>query len=230
MGADVRLVVMADEVWTDAYGAWLKALGDLTGSADRLMEWQNRRYLFAHRLGQLLTMPHSGSAAVKGPVVYGVQLPGVGLSYVGQTRSSERRLRDLAVGESHHLGNTVPPEIWERVIVVRWPQLVGGLPEAEQKVAAHGAGEECGLALEHRLQMVAKPVLNARKRTNEGEWRERDLAGSKSRGALTARQLPTLFSLVWEVWQRLSVMPAPGDGDPVVGLPEGRVVFPSLIA
>jgi hypothetical protein len=29
------------------------------------------------------------------------------------------------VGESHHLANTVPPETWERVVVVQWPSLLG---------------------------------------------------------------------------------------------------------
>ncbi|MFD5315540.1 hypothetical protein [Streptomyces sp. NPDC127098] len=221
---------MSDEALADAYQAWHQALGVLTGGATELIAWQERRYRFAHRLGDLLTMSHADSTSVDGPVVYGVQLPGAGLSYVGQTRESERRLRDLAVGESHHLGNTVPPEIWERVIVVQWPRLVDGLPEAERVVAEQGQGEECGLALEYLLQVELRPILNGRQRTPAGEWRVRNLAASRSRGALTAKALPTLFGLVWETWRRLSSVPAPEHGDPLVTVPEGRVAFPSLLS
>ncbi|MEV8115678.1 hypothetical protein AB0O69_12405 [Streptomyces xiamenensis] len=220
---------MSNASLSDAHRAWLHALGILTGSAAELTAWQEQRYRFAHRLGELLTVPHAGGTPVNGPVVYGVQLPGVGLSYVGQTLASERRLRDLAVGESHHVGNTVPPEIWERVIVVQWPQLLGDVPEAERALAEQDRGKDAGLALEYRLQRQTRPLLNDRRRTHNGEWRLRNLEDSRSRGARAAGGLPTLFGRVWETWRELSTVAAPQHGDPVLTVPAGRVVFPSLI-
>ena len=73
--------------------------------------------------------------------------------YVGQTGDAKRRLRDLPVGERHHLATTVPAETWERVIVVQWPDL---LPWAggSEKLAAEQLGQQvCGLAFEHLLQV-----------------------------------------------------------------------------
>ena len=57
-------------------------------------------------------------------IVSGVYLPGTGLCYVGQTQEARRRLRDLPIGESHHLAMTAPPELWTRVIVVQWAELL----------------------------------------------------------------------------------------------------------
>lgn len=74
---------------------------------------------------------HCDSSGTAGPVLYGVFASGAGLCYVGQTQEAERRLRDLPVGESHHLANTVPPEVWERVVVIRWPLLLCEAPRSE---------------------------------------------------------------------------------------------------
>jgi len=64
----------------------------------------------------------SASALVNGPdgpvagsVIYGVWLDW-GLLDVGQTSEAERRLRDLVVGESHHLGNTFPPKSGDAIV------------------------------------------------------------------------------------------------------------------
>jgi hypothetical protein len=72
---------------------------------------------------------------VTGDVLYGVYIAGGGLLYVGQTHDAWRRLRDLPVGESHHLATTVPPETWERVAVVQWPELLDRVPHEESQVA-----------------------------------------------------------------------------------------------
>jgi hypothetical protein len=98
---------------------------DSLADPESVLAWQDRRYRFAHHVGQLLTSPARPDAApVTGHVVYGVHVAGAGLLYVGQTGNAKRRLRDLPVGESHHLATTVPPETWERVIVVQWPDLL----------------------------------------------------------------------------------------------------------
>lgn len=91
----------------DAFARWRAALLDALASPDRILTWQDRRYRFAYQLGQLLT---DNTAPVSGHAIYGVYLADSVLLYVGQTRDARRRLRDLPVGESHHLATTVPPE------------------------------------------------------------------------------------------------------------------------
>ncbi|GAA1225560.1 hypothetical protein GCM10009665_15000 [Kitasatospora nipponensis] len=83
-----------------AYSTWHGALKVLTRGAPELQEWQDQRYRFAHRVGELLVAEQSGQPAVTGPVLYGVYLAGTGLAYVGQTEQGDRRLRDLPVGEA----------------------------------------------------------------------------------------------------------------------------------
>ena len=120
----------------EAFRRWHAAMLDSLGSPERVLAWQDRRYRFAHRIGKLLTDPAPPETApVTGHVVYGVYVAGAGLLYVGQTGKAKRRLRDLPVGESHHLATTVPPETWERVIVVQWPDLLGGVGDSEGPVA-----------------------------------------------------------------------------------------------
>ncbi len=133
-----------------------------------------------------------------GHVVYAVWL-NWGLLYVGQTSNAERRLRDLSVGESHHLGNTFPPEIWKRVVVIAWPQLA----EAEIPIRTFGHNE-VGLGLEHRLQAVLHPLANASRRTVEGNWRSVDWDKSRSVGARTGKEIDELFAAVQKIWSDAS--------------------------
>jgi hypothetical protein len=67
---------------------------DSVASPELVLAWQDRRYRFAHKVGQLLTKPTRPDAApVTGHVVYGVYVAGAGLLYVGQTGDARRRLR-----------------------------------------------------------------------------------------------------------------------------------------
>src|SRR5215467_16390217 len=91
---------------------WLDALHTLTATEADARRWRHERYAFAHRVGSALVEPDGVQGTINGLVVYGVWLEW-GLLYVGQTKEAERRLRDLVVGESHHLANTFPPEIWQ---------------------------------------------------------------------------------------------------------------------
>ncbi len=213
----------------EAYRQWRASLGVLLSDAGRLAAWQERRYRFAWELGAVLTKASGETPALTGPALYGVFLPSTGLCYVGQTRDAERRLNDLPVGESHHLANTVPPELWERVVVVRWPVLLDGAPAGDQKAAADGDEIVTGLALEYLLQLTFTPPLNSRRRHRDGMWRPRNLAASKSRGAVAARNLPGLWALVRTAWLELAECPAPADGTSVVTSPAGRAVFPSAL-
>lgn len=214
----------------EAFRRWRAAILDSLASPERVLAWQDRRYRFAYRIGQLLTEPSPpGAASVTGHVVYGVYVAGAGLLYVGQTGDAKRRLRDLPVGESHHLATTVPPETWERVIVIQWPDLLQSTRPSEGLVAEQLGHQTCGLALEHLLQVTYRPVMTARRRNGAGEWAARRIASSGSRGAVNSGRLPGLFTAVRAVWDHLADMPSPRDRDPAIHAGSGRVIFPGLV-
>ncbi|MFJ7422437.1 hypothetical protein ACIQXD_28120 [Streptomyces uncialis] len=128
------------------------------------------------------------------------------------------------------MANTVPPELWERVVVVRWPELLDKVSAEEQATAATLGPVVCGLALEHRLQVATHPPLNSRRRNADGDWRPRNHALSQSRGAVHSHALPNLWQSMWEVWQELSTLEPPSDGRPLLTTEAGRVVFPASTA
>lgn len=214
----------------EAFYRWRAAMLASLANPERVLAWQDRRYRFAHQVGQLLTNPaRPDTAPVTGYVVYGVCIAGAGLLYVGQTGDAKRRLRDLPVGESHHIAATVPPETWERVIIVQWPDLLPGVRTSERLAADRLGHQTCGLALEHLLQMTYRPIMTARRRSGTGEWTARRIDSSRSRGAVSSGGFPRLFKAVRAVWDQLADTPSPGGGDPVVHADAGRVVFPALI-
>lgn len=207
------------------------ALGHLTATRPRLEQWQDSRFRFAHEIGRLLAGNTPDTPAVTGAVLYGVYLSGTGLAYVGQTQNAQRRLRDLPIGESHHIATTIPPEIWERVIVVQWSGLLQ-LTSPRQHDQVNTLGSMiCGLALEHLLQVRRRPPLNARTRTSAGQWRMRNSGRSRSRGARSASEFAELFELVEQEWNALEATPLPQSqaDDFRVIRDYGRVVFPSMI-
>ena len=179
-----------------SYQSWLGSLTDLTGTQDDARRWRERRFSFAFRLGEQLVMSQPGDTAATGAAVYGIWLSW-GLLYVGQTTEAGRRLRDLPVGESHHLANTFPPEIWDRVVVIDW----GSLPEARE-VVEQGDQQIVGLALEHRLQLRLRPLVNGYRRTSAGGWRSVDWSNSKSRGARHSSSLGLLGDRVDQLWDQ----------------------------
>ncbi|MER5458893.1 hypothetical protein ABT008_29425 [Micromonospora sp. NPDC002389] len=200
----------------EAFLAWRDAMYRLTSGQEAARSWRRSRYTFAHRLGAALVGATEAGAAISGPVIYGVWLRW-GLLYVGQTREAERRLRDLPVGESHHLANTFPPEIWHRVVVVAWPMLVEAQP-----LAARFGSDAVGLALEHALQGQLRPLVNSERRTSDGGWRDVMWEDSRSRGARIAHEVVELVQAVRKVWDDAACQPAGGMAAP----PSCRVVFP----
>jgi hypothetical protein len=214
----------------DAFDRWRNALLDALDSPDKVMSWQDRRYQFAFQVGQLLVSASTpDTAPVTGHVVYGVYVNGGGLLYVGQTGNARRRLRDLPVGESHHLATTVPPETWERVIVIQWPNLLAQLPAQEAQAATELGLTNCGLAMEYLLQITYRPVLTARRRSTGGGWSARRIDASRSRGATSSAQLPQLFNTVRAQWDALTKALPGEDGQPIVHSDAGRVVFPGSL-
>lgn len=210
----------------EMFGRWRNALADMLNNPSSLTAWQDRRYRFAHHVGELLVGASPSGIPVTEHVVYGVCVAGSGLVYVGQTGDARRRLRDLPVGESHHVAPTIPPEIWQRVVVVQWPTLLSRISAGERRAAEQLGRDRCGLAMEYGLQVTYRPVLGLRRRGTAGEWVARDIERSRSRGAVASSELPELFSEVREHWDELARAKWNGHGDPVIYLGAGRVVFP----
>jgi len=104
------------------------------------------------------------------------------------------------VGESHHLANTFPPEIWSRVVVLPWPRL-----SSARKAIESSSQGDVGLALEYGLQSAFNPLANSARRTAAGGWRAVNREKSSSRGARAYHQISELFSEVKEVWARAEV-------------------------
>jgi hypothetical protein len=199
---------------------WRQSLLELTSTEEAAHAWRRNRYEFAYRLGMELAGGGGSTSAITGSVVYGVWL-NWGLIYVGQSGEAQRRLRDLAIGESHHLGNTFPPEIWSRVIVIEWPQLSGAAAAIERL-----SEPIVGLALEHRLQASLNPLANASRRMADGGWRIVKWSSSRSRGARAATGIDELFVSVMTAWN-LAATCQPDDRD---ALPRAcRVVFPASL-
>ena len=184
---------------------WHQAFHRLTADQEAARAWRRTRYTFAYRLSQALVGAADPVGAIEGPAVYGVWL-NWGLLYVGHTREAQRRLWDLAIGESHHLANTFPPEIWKRVVVIPWPAL-----PAASSVPADVTVGEAGLAREYRLQRWLGPLVNAEVRTRDGKWRPRSLENSRSRGAQTADRVDELFEAVKAVWVEAARVEPPLD-------------------
>jgi len=168
----------------DAFDRWRNALLDALSTPGNVMAWQDRQYQFAYQVGQFLVDSGGpGIPPVSDHAVYGVYVSGGGLLYVGQTRDARRRLRDLPVGESHHLATTVPPETWERVLVIQWPALITRIPAQEARRAEQLGPDSCGLGIEYLLQITYRPVMTARRRSTAGGWSARHIETSRSRGA-----------------------------------------------
>lgn len=203
----------------DCFEAWRQNLRELTSTRAASQLWRARSYRFAHALGASLASPPEGTVDFNGPVLYGVWLEW-GLLYVGQTTRGSRRLRDLAVGESHHLGNSFPPEIWSKVAVVAWPFL----PSASAAIKLTNVAT-VGLALEHLVQQGHQPLVNEHQRRRDGGWRTVQHAKRRSRGALAADTVTDLFNEVQASWERAEAVLA-GDS-----LTEGplRVVSPTTL-
>lgn len=196
---------------------WREALLELTADEQSAADWRRTRSAFAYRLGASLVTGGGTRPLVSGSVLYGVWLKW-GLIYVGQTGEAQRRLRDLAIGDSHHLANSYPPEIWTRVAVVEWPRL-SAAPRAIERLSE----PVVGLALEHRLQALLRPLANTSRRTSAGGWRSVDWARSRSRGSNAAQEIDDLFASAWAAWQAAEIWQASSDD----ALPEAcHVVFP----
>lgn len=202
-----------------AYTAWASALELMTSSVEAIDAYRQARYSTALAVSRALTEQVVNSPLTRS-VIYGIWLK-AGLVYIGQTADSPRRLWDLSVGESHHLANTFPCDIWTRVVVLAWPSVLGLQEPLSQSHSATGQ------ALEFLLQRDLRPLFNATKRTRSGHWRQYEWARSRSRAAQQAAELTGEFDAVRHAWENLANLPIPNAG--VTYSAEGRAVSPPLL-
>jgi hypothetical protein len=206
---------------------WLGALMEATGSEASARSWLDIRFQFTSLIAGKLSNPFRDNPETH--VVYAVWLAGNHGKpvYIGQSADPFRRLNDLPIGESHHLSNSFPPEIWQRVLVVDWERLIPSGEELGDILDKNGirSGRKkpldlVGLGIEFHLQREIRPMFNARKKARGGGWREIDFGKSKSLGAKVAG-----ISQVTAVAERIRALmmgqhPGPGE------LPAIREVFP----
>lgn len=214
---------------------WLTAIRAMTATADDAARYLDNRLRFTTAVARRLT--HSDPRLDL--LVYGVWLEGHSTPiYVGQTADGRRRMWDLPIGESHHLANSFPAEIWERVVVVYWGQLARARPELLVAISASVrlllTREDAdplaavGVGPEYLLQSRLKPLFNSRKKRRDGGWRGVVWDESTSLGAKVAPHLDELFTVVFGVWEQLATAPLSVAG--VIELIDGRVAFPAAMA
>ncbi|MGH7861215.1 MAG: hypothetical protein ACREOS_03150, partial [Candidatus Dormibacteraceae bacterium] len=197
------------------YECWVKLVSQLTQTPQGAFRHRKERSNYTAEIASTILRAAGLLGEQRGvtrnrlsPVVYGVWLDGHEPSqpvYIGQTRNAARRLWDLPIGESHHLANTFPPEIWARVVVLRWPEILAR--EGDGSVAVRPIDDvDLGHGVEYALQHRYKPLMNLWSKKRNGDLNSIDLARSNSRGAKIASssEFVACFSRVVTVWDELS--------------------------
>ncbi|HET7233210.1 MAG TPA: hypothetical protein VFJ16_24580 [Longimicrobium sp.] len=208
----------------DAWCAVAASYQHLCRDARTAAAYRELRYRYTYELSRLFADGQDW-----GLVVYGVWLRGHPHPvYIGQTTQAKRRLWDLPIGESHHLGFTFPPEIWERVVVMDWQKVVHENLHRGAAFAGEVAERAIGLALEHRLQRDANPLFNSRKKRNNGKWRDVDFTRSNGVAAQAARDLDKFYPTVKREWDELASIPI-DNHSPVRGTNGRYAFFPQTV-
>lgn len=204
---------MDKESTATLYEHWVRSIRILTQDQKTALDYREMRANLAAAVATVIlrattgTSSHPGSDGLLGNrVVYGVWLGGHEPNcpvYIGQTNDGSRRLWDLPVGESHHLANTFPPEIWSHVVVVRWPEVLRAYGNSL------GMGsydfDNIGLALEHALQREFEPIMNVWRKSRDGNLVPVRVGASKSTGAIVAssNEFQEFFHYFMSVWTEL---------------------------
>ena len=202
--ADVRRLDPAD-----ASAAWRRALKELLGDKQRFDSWRKQRYALRTASGRCCRGAPAGSCRDR-QALYGVYLPGSGLCYVGQTQEAKRRLRDLPIGESHHLAMTAPPELWTRVIVVQWAELLVRAAEREWVIPDMKA---CGQPFDISCTAISAPRSTATPGPLTGAIASGRPREANRRPLLVPLRTLDLFKAVLGVWSDLEAVPEPASGE-----------------
>lgn len=222
------------------YQAWVTCSRLLNANESKAREFRTRRYAFTHALANVLVknLPKTGTDQV----IYAVRLMG-GHSkpvYLGSSSEGCRRLWDLPIGESHHLANTYPPEVWQTVQILHWRQLLVAkghdLDALQRSVAklcsarSKSTLELTGMGIEFRFQQETRPDMNMLTKRRDGGFKEVNPSRSKSRQAIVAREWITgrIYEDLWASWTGLQSAAEKFEGDSLVA-PFGSMVFPGRI-
>ena len=218
------------------FSAWLAAIRSMTVTPEAAALYLNHRLRFTTAVAQELCLLLAQSQQ---RLVYGIWLDGHSKPiYIGQTSNGRRRLWDLPIGESHHVSNSFPPEVWGRVVVVYWHQVLASdaalARELQASLLSSSKSESdshldaIGLGIEYLLQKRHQPLFNSRKKRRDGTWHNIDWLESKSQAAKISATLPELFERVDRIWQSLSEHSAAPDTSSFA-VEGGRVVFPAAV-
>ena len=210
----------------DKLTTWIASLHDLTSSLASTVEYRNLRASFASEVGRQIMSAASISQGRENYCIYGIWLDGHDTPiYIGQTMQAERRLWDLPIGESHHLANSFPPEIWKKIVIIRWYDALTEESSLQDLILAGISKGVIGLSLEYFLQSKYKPLVNCNRRRRDGKWQEKDIGKSKSRGSLMISDIATVCAEILDIWLELSEIDVVDRVS--VSHSFGGVVFPS---
>lgn len=149
--------------------------------------WRERRYAFAHRLGEALVAQAPDSGNFTGPVVYGGWL-NWGLLIRGSDYGWSATPARSPVGENHHLSNTIPPELWEKVVVITWPTSLSAMNPSRRLESARPTSR---WSTSSRLR--PGHLSSGARRRRDGGWRAVNHETSRSAGATAAGNVASLF-------------------------------------
>lgn len=222
------------------YRSWVESCRSLNADEDKARDLRTRRYGFTRSLANHLVknLPAYGDDQV----IYAVHLTGQHSRpvYLGTSSEGHRRLWDLSIGESHHLSNTYPPEVWSKVQIMHWKQLLsaaghdlGALQESVSKSfpeKSRFALKLIGMGIEFRFQQEIRPEINILAKRRQGGFRTVDFAGSQSIHAAIARQwiVGPIFDDLLRSWNDLQAE-AKKCRETTLVAPFGSIVFPSRI-
>ncbi|MCU5632909.1 GIY-YIG nuclease family protein [Bacillus cereus] len=99
---------------------WVNKLtSEFLSDKDSIKRYIQIRFAFACDVFQILQqgLEEDGNN-VREPIIYGVIMSNKSI-YIGQSLDSQRRIKDLPIGESHHFAKTIPTELWEKIIVIK---------------------------------------------------------------------------------------------------------------
>lgn len=98
----------------------------------------------------------------------------------------------------------------------------------DHPTGAAPAASAPGVIAGENVQVATAPPLNSRRRGTSGGWQPRNLARSRSRGAIHAQSLPGLTHLALAAWSALSEAEMP-EHSAVVDTGTGRAVSPAAV-
>lgn len=105
---------------------WLDIIKKSFETEESIKRYISERHKFATEVYDALNLNLSiDDDSPELPIIYGVSIScDTKPIYIGQSTKYPRRIYDLPIGESHHLGKTFPLELWSKIIVLKWSYVI----------------------------------------------------------------------------------------------------------